>query len=88
MINIYYKEAYNFIIFCRKKELLLSQLSNLKLDNNRFQIFDTDLLDLQRNLELVSQLEGNIDGVIWISGYTGDAVNEFNNTELASNNLK
>ena len=88
LINIYYKEAYNFIIFCRKKELLLSQLSNLKLDNNRFQIFDTDLLDLQRNLELVSQLEGNIDGVIWISGYTGDAVNEFNNTELASNNLK
>ena len=61
LINIYYKEAYNFIIFCRKKELLLSQLSNLKLDNNRFQIFDTDLLDLQRNLELVSQLEGNID---------------------------
>ena len=88
LINIYYKEGYNFIIFCRKKELVLSHLSDLQLDNNRFKIFDTDLIDLQKNLEIVSKLEDNFDGVIWIAGYTGDPENEFNNIELASNNIK
>ena len=72
LISIYYKEDYNFIIFCRKKELVLSYLVDLKLDNNKFKIFDIDLIDLQKNLELISKLEDNIDGVIWISGYTGD----------------
>ena len=43
LINIYSKEDYNFIIFCRKR-IVLSDLSNLKLDNNKFEIFDTDLL--------------------------------------------
>ena len=88
LINLYYKEDYNFIIFCRKKELVLSYLVDLKLDNNKFKIFDIDLIDLQKNLDLVSKLEDNIDGVIWISGYTGDAENEFSNIELASKNIK
>mgnify|MGYP001167626184 CR=1 FL=1 len=88
LINLYYKEDYNFIIFCRKKELVLSYLVDLKLDNNKFKIFDIDLIDLQKNLDLVSKLEDNIDGVIWISGYTGDAENEFSNIESASKNIK
>jgi len=88
LISIYSREDYNFIIFCRKKESVLSHLSNLKLDNNRFEIFETDLIDLQKNLELISKLDDNIDGVIWISGYTGDPVKEINDTELALNNIK
>ena len=51
LISIYSREDYNFIIFCRKKEFVLSELSNLKLDNNKFEIFETDLIDLQKNLE-------------------------------------
>ena len=50
LISIYSREDYNFIIFCRKKEFVLSELSNLKLDNNKFEIFETDLIDLQKNL--------------------------------------
>ena len=88
LISIYSREDYNFIIFCRKKESVLSDLSNLKLDNNKFEIFETDLIDLQKNLELISKLDDNIDGVIWISGYTGDPVKEINDIELASNNIK
>ena len=67
---------------------MLSDLSNLKLDNNKFEIFETDLIDLQKNLELISKLDDNIDGVIWISGYTGDPKKEMNDIELASNNIK
>ena len=88
LISIYSREDYNFIIFCRKKESVLSELSNLKLDNNKFEIFETDLIDLQKNLEYISKLDDNIDGVIWISGYTGDPVKEMNDIELASNNIK
>ncbi len=88
LISIYSREDYNFIIFCRKKESVLSHISNLKLDNNKFEIFETDLIDLQKNLELISKLDDNIDGVIWISGYTGDPVKEINDVELASNNIK
>ena len=88
LISIYSREDYNFIIFCRKKESVLSDLSNLKLDNNKFGIFETDLIDLQKNLELISKLDDNIDGVIWISGYTGDPAKEMNDVELASNNIK
>ena len=88
LISIYSREDYNFIIFCRKKEFVLSDLSNLKLDNNKFEIFETDLIDLQKNLELISKLDDKIDGVIWISGYTGDPEKEMNDIELASNNIK
>jgi len=88
LISIYSREDYNFIIFCRKKESVLSELSNLKLDNNKFEIFETDLIDLQKNLEYISKLDDNIDGVIWISGYTGDPAKEMNDIELASNNIK
>ena len=88
LISIYSREDYNFIIFCRKKDSVLSELSNLKLDNNKFEIFETDLIDLQKNLEYISKLDDNIDGVIWISGYTGDPAKEMNDIELASNNIK
>ena len=37
---------------------------------------------------MISKLDDNIDGVIWISGYTGDPEKEMNNIELASNNIK
>ena len=88
LINIYYQKNYNFIIFCRKKQLMLNDLLNLKLDSGKFKIFETDLVDLQKNLELISNIEQNIDGVIWISGYTGNPEIEFKNVEEASNNIK
>ena len=64
---------------------LFSYLLSILTINNLNKIFDTDLIDLQKNLEIVSKLEDNFDGVIWIAGYTGDPENEFNNIELASN---
>ena len=88
LISIYSRKIIILSFSVEKKESVLSDLSNLKLDNNKFEIFETDLIDLQKNLELISKLDDNIDGVIWISGYTGDPAKEMNDIELASNNIK
>jgi len=88
LINILAKENYSFVIFCRKAEVFFNNISSLNIEKNKFDVFEADLLDLQKNFELITRLEKNLEGVIWIAGFTGDSLKEFDNLELAENNIK
>ena len=88
LINILVKENYSFVIFCRKAEVFFNNISSLNIEKNKFDVFEADLLDLQKNFELISKLEKNLEGVIWVAGFTGDPLKEFDNIELAENNIK
>jgi len=88
LINIFVKENYSFVIFCRKAEVFFNNISSLNIEKNKFDVFEVDLLDLQKNFELISRLEKNLEGVIWVAGFTGDSSKELDNVELSENNIK
>jgi len=88
LIKIFNKEEYDFIIFCRKAEMFLDTVSSLNIEKKKFEIFEAELEDLDKNLKLISELKNNIDGVIWVAGYTGDPSEEFKDTRLCENNIK
>ena len=88
LIKIFNKEEYDFIIFCRKAEMFLDTVSSLNIEKKNFEIIEAELEDLDSNLKLVSELENNIEGVIWVAGYTGDPSEEFKDIRLCQNNFK
>ena len=88
LINILVKENYSFVIFCRKAEIFFNNISSLNIEKNKFDVFEADLLDLQKNFELISKIEKKLEGVIWVAGFTGDPTKEFENAELTENNIK
>ena len=70
LIEIFQKECDKFSIFCRNKNIVEGYVENLK--NCKINIHEADLLDLEKNLTIVEKLENDIDGLIWISGFTGN----------------
>ena len=87
LIKCFEKDDVYFIIFCRKKDEILKFFQDTKIDSKSFKIFEVDLLDLNSNIEIIEKFNKDIDGLIWISGLTGDPILEFNNTTLESNEL-
>jgi len=91
LLDLYSKETEKFIIFCRneKKFLELVKEKNFFINiQNKIIIFETDLYNLDDNLKIVQKFENDVSGIFWVSGYTGDAVNEYERTELADRNIK
>ncbi len=60
-----------FSIFCRKKNSVEQYVNNIDNDQ-KVKIYETDLLDLEKNYSIIQQLENNISGLIWVSGFTGN----------------
>ena len=90
LIKYYFQESEKFLIFCRVKNRFIKFLGkqNLNIDLlNKLEIFETDLVDLEKNLEIIQNFENEISGVFWISGYNGDSYNEYQNITRAKNNL-
>jgi len=90
LIKYYFHESEKFLIFCRVKNRFIKFLGkqNLNIDLlNKLEIFETDLVDLEKNLEIIQNFENEISGVFWISGYNGDSYNEYQNITRAKNNL-
>lgn len=91
LINVYADKCEGFIIFCRSKEkfikLIKEKYINKDLVNNT-EIFETDLIDLDKNLEIIKTLKQKISGLIWIAGYTGNAEHEYENINEAERNIK
>ncbi len=91
LIDIFESECEKLLIFCRSKENLISKLKK-KLNYNEIvgntQIFETDLIDLNKNLEIIKTFEKEISGLIWVAGYTGDGISEYENINEAEKNIK
>tara|TARA_B100000686_G_scaffold341313_1_gene418526 strand:+ start:404 stop:1153 length:750 start_codon:yes stop_codon:yes gene_type:complete len=91
LIDIYLKECERIIIFCRVEQNFIELLKKKKNYNeliNKIKIFEADILDLNKNLEIVKGLNDSISGVIWVAGFTGDAEYEYNNINEAEKNIK
>lgn len=91
LLKIYSNETEKFIIFCRNKKKFLKLIGNLNYSiniENKTEIFETDLYNLEDNLKIVHNLENDISGIFWIAGYTGNGVEEYEKIDQAEKNIK
>ena len=88
LLEILSKDFNQFIIFCRKKNIVQQYISEKKLDNLEIKIFEVDLLDLETNLSIIEKLENNICGLIWISGITGNPDEEYLDSKKCETNFR
>ena len=77
ILRILSKDFNQFIIFCRKKNIVEQYIKEFKLENSKIEIFEVDLLDLEKNISIIDKLTDNIRGLIWISGSTGNPDEEY-----------
>lgn len=82
----FYKDDYDFIVFCRDKKKVTLHIENLKLDASRFTIHNLSLEDIDENLKIIDNLNYKIKGIIWIAGKVGNPNEEILNSELTKNN--
>lgn len=90
LIKLYNHECAKFIIFCRNKNNFLNFLQNINFDINltKFDIFETNLLEIEMNLKIINKFESNISGIFWIAGMTGDANKEYLDINDARKNME
>ena len=75
----FYKEDYEFIVFCRDKKKVIVNIESLNLDISRFTIHSLDLEKLDDNFKIIDTLGSEIKGIIWVAGYIGDPNKEIVN---------
>ena len=87
LIKLLNKDVSKFFLFCRDKNEIEIFLKNNNFDIEKFSIFEVDLLDIKKNLEIIDHIK-NIDGVIWVAGFSGNTEEELKNLDLSEKNLK
>ena len=80
---MYEKEDFNFIIFCRNKINFEKFLEKNDLNSNKFQINETNIQNLEHNLEFIKKINDDLTGIIWVAGFTGDPDEEYNDPKNA-----
>ena len=66
----------HFSIFCRKRN---------DVENN---LKEVDIKNLEKNFSIIDGIENNISGLIWVSGFTGNADEEFLDPEKGEKNIR
>ncbi len=87
LIKLYINETEKIIIFCRSINKFKEMYSDYEDHINKIQIFEVNLEDLEKNLEIINKFNEDISGVFWISGFTGNAEIEYQDIAKAKNNL-
>lgn len=82
----FYKDDYEFIVFCRDKQKVIQNIKSLNLDLTRFLIHGINLEEVEKNQKIIDSLNYKIHGIIWVAGYTGNPEEEINNPELIKHN--
>ena len=82
----FYKDDYDFIVFCRDKKKVTLHIESLKLDASRFTIHNLSLEDIDENLKIIDNLNYKIKGIVWVAGKVGNPNEEILNSELTKNN--
>tara|TARA_B100000963_G_scaffold352001_1_gene364511 strand:- start:543 stop:1268 length:726 start_codon:yes stop_codon:yes gene_type:complete len=88
LIKLFWSENYDFIIFCRNQELFLKRIKELRLNPDRFKVHEIDLIQIEENLKIIDNFKHSINGILWVAGETGDALEEFSNNSLAKKTIK
>ena len=87
LIKLLNQDVSKFFLFCRDKNEIEIFLKNNNFNIEKFSIFEVDLLDIKKNLEIMDHIE-NIDGVIWVAGFSGNTEEELKNLDLSEKNLR
>ena len=87
LIKILSKDYSKFTIICRNKNYIEDYISKNNLQNLEIDIFEADLLDLEKNLSIIENFETNIVGLIWVAGFAGNPDEEFNDIKKCKENL-
>jgi len=89
LIKIYFDECNKIIVFCTNKNRFfdLCNEKQILLEKQKIEIFEIDILDLEKNLQIVEQLKNSISGIFWITGKTGDGSKEYLDLKSANKNL-
>jgi decaprenylphospho-beta-D-erythro-pentofuranosid-2-ulose 2-reductase len=87
LIKLYLNDCEKFIVFCRNSEKFKKIFPNYFDLVDKIDIHESDLNDLDKNLNIIQNLENNISGIFWISGFTGDAKKEYDNIADAKKNI-
>ena len=88
ILKILSNEFEQFTIFCRKKKIVEQYIHELNINHLKINFCEVDILNLEKNLSFIENLESNISGLIWISGSTGNADDEFINLTKCEENIR
>lgn len=88
LLKILSKKFDKFIIFCRNQEIVKEYLKEINNEKFEAEIHEVDILDLEKNYEIVENLSQDIQGLIWLAGYTGDADIEFKDNKKCEENIR
>ena len=87
LIKLLNHDVSQFFLFCRDRNEIELFLKGNNFDIEKFSIFEVDLLDIEKNLELVNQIK-IIDGIIWVAGFSGNTEEELKNLDLSEKNIR
>ena len=76
-----------FYIFCRNVEKTKLKLEVENFKDKKFFFFQNDLNDLESTLIDLNKLPNDLTGILWITGYTGNSEEEFEDLQKIKLNL-
>ncbi len=90
LVKAYLNECNLIKVFCTNKTKFwdLYKKNDEKFDNEKLELIEVDLLELDKNLEIIKKFDNDISGIFWIAGRTGDSNLEYQNIKRAENNFK
>ena len=88
LLLILSKRFNKFAIFCRNKETVKKYIEEIDNKEIEFEIHEVDVLDLKENYRIIENLKKDIQGLIWLAGYTGDANSEFEDNIKCEENIR
>ena len=88
VLKILLNEFNHFSIFCRNKNSVEKYINEIKIENTKIDIYEADLIDLEKNLSIVDKLKNDLSGLIWIAGSTGNPDEEFQDKKKCEENIK
>ena len=86
LLSIISNDSNRIILFARNANELKKNLKKYKI-KKKITIYACDLLDLKKNLSLISKIKFKINGIFWFAGYTGNANLEFKIDEALKKNI-
>jgi decaprenylphospho-beta-D-erythro-pentofuranosid-2-ulose 2-reductase len=87
LVSHYYNEFDKIILFVRTLENNIVKKINKEF-KDKIDFIELDIKNLNLGLGIISRFSPDISGLIWISGFTGLASEEYNNPDLCKTNLE
>lgn len=82
------KDYQEFYIFCRNINKAKLALNINEFKENKFYFFENSLDNIDSTLSDIDKLPNDLDGIIWVSGSTGNPSIEINNLDEARYNIE